>query len=199
VRPDETGRRYDRIAAWWCAREPSMTAGVEHVRRALRGCRVGGRALDVGCGGGGRLVDLLVEAGLSVHGIDVSPELVERARGRHPSGVFEVEDAVEWAPREAYAFILAWDSLFHVGLEDQAAVVRKLATALEPGGVLLMTAGGVRGRRSGAMAWQTFEYASLGANEYERLLGEAGLVGVAIERDQAPEDHIVIQARRPHA
>ncbi len=44
---------------------------------------------------------------------------------------------------QRYDFISAWDSIWHVPLERHPAVLEKLCAALNPGGILIFTSGGV--------------------------------------------------------
>jgi SAM-dependent methyltransferase/glycosyltransferase involved in cell wall biosynthesis len=110
----------------------------------------GSRILDVGCGSGW-LSEYFARLGYEVKGIDISPALVEMSRervARVPFGVdhetplrctFEVHD-IEAAPlSEKFDAVVCYDSLHH--FEDERAVVRHLASALEVGGQLFILEG----------------------------------------------------------
>src|SRR5258708_3631894 len=66
------------------------------------------RGADVGCGGGGTAMEILrrAPAGSVVHAFDVSPGLIQLARGRTPRDerniVFEVADMATATPDKAY-------------------------------------------------------------------------------------------------
>ncbi|HLM55997.1 MAG TPA: methyltransferase domain-containing protein [Pyrinomonadaceae bacterium] len=111
----------------------------------------GSRILDVGCGSGW-LSEYFARLGYEVTGLDISPALVEMARERVrlvPYGVdhetplrcaFRVHD-IERAPvGEKFDAVVCYDSLHH--FEDERAVMRHLADALPPGGVLFILEGG---------------------------------------------------------
>lgn len=191
MRPIETGKLYDQISAWWNDDESRLTAGVEFVRKALRFSAKEGRALDVGCGSGGRIITKLFDAGLSVTGIDVSEEQLKYARNRHPGLDFILADICEWQPLKQYDVVIAWDSIFHVPYSEQRGVVEKLCNALASGGVILFTAGGVDGEITGQMHGQDFYYSSLAEGEYLKIMRENGCKCVLMERDQHPEEHVV--------
>src|SRR4051812_15800246 len=53
--------------------------------------RLAGRVLELGCGAG-RVTGHLVALGGEVHGMDLAPAMVERARERHPAANFHVGD-----------------------------------------------------------------------------------------------------------
>lgn len=194
MKPTDTGRLYDRIASWWDEQEGQSTAGVRFVRAAVKLSAGKGRALDVGCGSGGRIIDALLDAGFHVTGIDVSASMLERARRRHPGSRFVAGDICEWQPDERYDLIVAWDSIFHAPHAEQRRVVAKLCDALTSGGVLLFTAGGVDGEITGRMQGHEFYYSSLAEEEYLRTIKERGCKCVLMERDQHPEDHVVFIA-----
>ena len=50
-------------------------------------------------------------------------------------------DISAWPLPRAYRFISAWDSIWHVRLEQQRPLMLKLMRGLEPGGVFLFSAG----------------------------------------------------------
>ena len=192
--PAETGRRYDALASAWDKDIRDSGYGVAYVRRAIQACVQRRRALDVGCGTGGRLVRELLDAGFTVTGIDVSAGMLAVAREWHPSAELLQQDVCTWTPPRSYDLIIAWDSTFHVPQPQQAGVVARLCSALEAGGVLLFTAGGIHGEIAGEMHGQQTYYSSLADHEYVRLVGEAGCRCVLAEQDQYPQRHLVILA-----
>jgi SAM-dependent methyltransferase len=196
VKPDEIGKRYDAIASWWDAQQPTMAAGLRYVERAIALCATRGKALDVGCGSGGRIIVALTDAGFTIMGLDVSESMLALAKARHPATSFVQADISTWQLSEKYDLIVAWDSTFHVPHTSQRTVVAKLCAALAPGGVILFTAGGIDGEITGEMSGETFYYSSLADEEYIRILKESGCTVVLLERDQYPEHHIVAIAIR---
>jgi SAM-dependent methyltransferase len=122
---------------WHRALQPTTAAALERV-----GIPVGGRGVDLGCGGGhvtrqlGRLVS---EAGLVV-GIDLDPRAVELAReDADLDGLdnveFRVADVTEFEG-EGLDFVFARLVLCH--LPNAAAVIDQAVAALRPGGLLLV-------------------------------------------------------------
>lgn len=191
MKPIETGNSYNVISSWWSEQEEQSTAGVDFVSKALGFSNNRRDALDVGCGSGGRLFAVLLDAGFQVTGIDVSEALLNYARKRHPDSDFILADICEWQPQKPYDFIIAWDSIFHAPYSEQRRVVEKLCNALAKDGVILFTAGGVDGEITGQMGGQEFYYSSLTENEYLKIMRENGCKCFLMERDQHPEDHVV--------
>jgi SAM-dependent methyltransferase len=98
-----------------------------------------GRVLDVGSGTGRPTAAALVAAGHSVLGVDVSPVMVELASRQVPGAEFRHADIRE-LPLEEGAFdgICVFFSLLQMSRAEQTALVRRLASALRPGGHLVL-------------------------------------------------------------
>lgn len=190
--PQQAGQAYDRIAPWWQRHMCDNRIGFPYLARALDLCKGRGRALDAGCGAG-RMLPALYEAGFaSVTGIDVSREMLELARESCAQAELVLGDICEFRPQEGYDFIVAWDSTFHLPLALQRAGHEGLCALLKPGGVLLLTAGGIHGEAGGVMEGIRFYHSSLAEEEYLRILHEAGCRCLLLERDQYPQEHVVI-------
>ena len=106
-----------------------------------RGILPGASILDAGCGTG-RYSRELARRGYRVHGIDLSPELLEVARQsvREPAGSvsFEVDD-IFVLPSHRYAGILCRGVLNDIIEDDQRhAVFAAFSQALVPNGVLIL-------------------------------------------------------------
>jgi SAM-dependent methyltransferase len=140
----------------------------------------------------------LLRAGFAVTGIDVSDGMLAIARRRHTGVELLHEDICAWMPPGTYDLIVAWDSTFHVPHDKQASVATRLCNALQAGGVLLFTAGGIDGEITGEMHGQHLYYSSLADHEYLRLVGDAGCRCLAVERDQYPQHHLVVMAIKPY-
>lgn len=190
---------YDRIACFWCGPDFDQNNGIAAHQRALTFLAGRGAALDMGCGSSGRIMDLLLEAGLQVEGLDISGEMLRLARQRHPQLVFHHADICEWTAPHLYDFISAWDSLWHVPLPQQHAVLMKLLSALTPGGVLIFSAGGLEKadeKQNSAMGVPMY-HATLGTPRILALTQEAGCTLRHLEFDQWPEPHLCVIVQRP--
>lgn len=124
------------------------------------------RVADLGCGTG-TLSVLLAEAGHDVHGIDLSPEMVRRARAKAADlpVSFVVGDASEPdLPPGAFDVVLSRHVLW--ALPDPADGLRRWCDLLAPAGRLLL----VEGR------W--FNGAGLAAAETEALVAGVGRTSV---------------------
>lgn len=199
--PEEIGRSYDEIAHRWRDDAHIQTNGLAPFERALRFARGRRRALDAGCGCSGRFLDRLLAAGFLCEGVDVSARMIALARERHPNVAFHHADIVRWPLPHGYDFIVAWDSIWHVRLAEQEPLLRKLCASLEPGGVLIFTAGGLDGpdERSDAAMGPPVHYSALGIPRTLALLTESGCVCRHLEFDQYPESHLYVIAQKSGA
>ena len=74
MNPKDVAKSYDSIAERWNSEDFPRQNGVEQHKRAIAFVKRRGRALDIGCGSSGRIVDLLLEHGFQVEGLDLSRE-----------------------------------------------------------------------------------------------------------------------------
>jgi SAM-dependent methyltransferase len=201
--PKDTGAGYDSLAGHWAGDAFPRDNGLAAHRRALAFLTAAAgagprRALDVGCGSSGRLIDLLQAAGLEIEGVDVSARMLELARLRHPDVTFHLADVCAWPLPHRYEFISAWDSIWHVPLPDQEPLLRKLLGALASGGVCIFTLGGLDApsEKTDSAMGPLMYYATLGIPRTLAVLAEAGCVCRHLEYDQHPEPHVYIIAQR---
>ena len=161
-------------------RNPSI--GIVTVREWCRGLARGAAVLDLGCGNGVPISQVLIEAEFSVYGVDASRKMIHAFRERFPQA------QSEWCAVEDSGFfdrtfdgIVAWGLLFLLPEATQAAVMVKVAKALNPGGLFLFTA------PLAAVRWKDsitkIESVSLGKDSYEKLLRsqEVNLLGNALD------------------
>ncbi len=198
MKPEEIARTYDALAAHWNGPDFWRENGMRQHRQALQFVGDKGRALDVGCGSSGRIIDWLIDSGFEVEGIDVSAEMVRLAEMRHPEVRFHHADICEWEPSATYNFISAWDCIWHVPLERQEPVVRKLCGALAKGGVLILTCGGLDGpeERREIMKGQPIYHATPGIPRLLEIIADSGCICRHLEYDQWPEQHVFLVAQR---
>jgi len=190
------GQQYDKIAAWWNDRHINSMYGVPQIKRALAFAPPQGRALDVGCGSGGRFIGLLEEKKFEVTGVDASAKMINLAQKNHPDSVFIHEDIRDWDSEAQFDFILAWDCLFHLPLNMQKPVLSKLCRMLSEDGIMVHSFGDDVGEHTDNWHDQEFRYSSIGITQNIELLHENGLSILHLELDQFPENHVYTISRK---
>lgn len=194
--PSELGKKYDKIAQWWRDQHINSNYGVAQLERAVGFAVDGGKALDVGCGAGGRLIQLLENNGFCVTGLDVSKEMVRLAGENHPTNTFFHQDICTWESSDRFNLIVAWDSIFHLPYDQHRPVLEKLCGLLASDGVLIYTLGNAEGEHTDQWRDDTFYYSFVGINSSLELLINNHMSVVHLELDQYPEKHAYVIAKR---
>ncbi len=183
---------YNKIADKWDAQMEGSAYGLPMVDRAVEYCLNKARALDVGCGSGGRIIDRLLAEGFELEALDISSSMLELARAKHPEVVFQQADICDWETDQVYDLIVAWDSIFHLPVKSQGPTLAKLCGLLKPKGILLYTCGDVVGEHFDNWHGEVFRYGSVGIAENLRIIEDCGCVCKHLELDQFPEKHVCV-------
>ncbi len=167
---------YEGIAPEFLARRGrsrSTGVGVNEVRKWARALPPGSAVIDLGCGPGFPVTEVLVAEGLNVFGVDAAPSFVEAFRRNLPNTpvVCEAVQDSKFFDR-TFDGVLAWGLIFLLSAEDQQRLIQRFADILAPDGRLLFTSTAEPQVWNDAMTG--LESRSLGAPEYRRLLSEAG-------------------------
>ena len=198
MNPVDQANNYDKIADHWDGSKFNRGNGIGQHKRALQFSKQSGKSIDIGCGSSGRIIALMLEHGLEVEGLDYSTEMLKHAKTRHPEVVFHHADICEWNFVEQYDFISAWDSIWHVPLEKQELVLRKLCGALADDGVIIFTSGAVdeAGDGSNPFLGQDLYHAALGIPTLLKVLNDCGCICRHLENDDWPNSHLYIIAQK---
>jgi cyclopropane fatty-acyl-phospholipid synthase-like methyltransferase len=130
----------------------------------------GGTVLDVGCGMGEPIARYLIERGVRVIGIDSSPSMIALCSARFPEGEWLVGDMRQLNLGRQFDGIVAWDSFFHLGADEQRAMFPRFAAHAKTGAPLMFTSGTSAGEAIGTFGGEPLYHASLDSAEYEQLL-----------------------------
>jgi phosphoethanolamine N-methyltransferase len=155
---------------------------------ARLGLKPGMRVLDVGCGLGGSAFLMAREHGVSVHGIDVSANMLAsarerlRAEGLTSQVTLEQADVLALPATTRYDVIYSRDVFLHI--HDKPRLMAQLRGLLLPGGLLFFTDYG-RGAGKPSAEFTAYiaqrQYDLRTVFEYRALLEQAGFVQVVAE------------------
>jgi SAM-dependent methyltransferase len=168
-------------------RTQSIAIGVKEVRMWAKTLPQGSSVIDLGCGPGFPITAVLVEEGLQVFGVDAAPSFVAAFQRNLPGTPIVCESVLV-----SRLFDRTFDAVLSIGLmfllkaEEQHRLILRFADTLVPGGRLLFTSPAKPAVWKDAMTG--LESISLGAEEYKKLLGAAG-ISVAKEYQDVGENH----------
>ncbi|MBB5866901.1 SAM-dependent methyltransferase [Allocatelliglobosispora scoriae] len=140
----DTRTSYDTVAASYADQVREVLTGEPYLLGVLAlfadlvRAAGDGPVADVGCGPG-HVTAHLHGLGLDTFGIDLSPAMIEVARGDHPRLRFEVGSMTELELADAsVAGLLAFWSLIHIPEAEVPVVFRHFRRVLRPGSPLLV-------------------------------------------------------------
>lgn len=132
---------YDKIASVYLANRDRLKSG-RHVQHLLKYLPKNSTILDLGCGAGTSVDDILLKAGHSIIGLDISSEQIKLARKQCPGGEYMVRDILDLKTGEySVQAIVSIYAVFHLPRERQPAWLKTIASYLPKGGMLLTTMG----------------------------------------------------------
>lgn len=192
-------REYDAIAEWYASDRRAPT-GVPEVTAFASSLQPGSRVLDIGCGNGRPLTDVLVSAGHRVVGLDSSREMLMRFHGNLPEtpivrGV--IQDCA--FQDEVFDGAIAWGVIFHLRRADQTRALASVSRILRADAPFLFTSGDVSGDDSGitgTMNGVTFRYYSFSADEYRIALDDHGLTLQGVHKDEGQSTYYLARKAR---
>jgi SAM-dependent methyltransferase len=162
---------------------------LSHVRPA-------GVVLDIGCGMAEPIARYILESGFRVVGVDSSPSLIEMCCARFPDSEWIVADMRQLNLERRFDGLLAWNSFFHLRMDDQRPMFERFAAHALPGAPLMFTSGPAHGEAIGSFQGEPLYHGSLDPADYERLLRETGFSVLAyVPKDPRCGEHTVWLAR----
>jgi SAM-dependent methyltransferase len=100
----------------------------------------GAPVIEVGSGPG-HVAAFLAEAGADATGLDLTPEMVDQARRRHPGVSYQVGDLrrlMRPSTHDGWGAVLAWYSLIHFAASELPAAIASLTRPLRTNGWLVL-------------------------------------------------------------
>lgn len=184
---------YDRMAKAYLASRDRLKSA-KYVQQLIKLIPKKSLILDLGCGAGIPVDDILLKAGHSVIGIDISSEQIELARKNCRGGDFVVGDINELKEREYQVqAVVSFYTLFHMPRDQHLKMLKIMASFLPTGGILLITMGDREFEGSHILYGETLWSSQFGTAKNRQLVEAAGFKIISEEIDRSGgERHQVI-------
>lgn len=156
------------------------------------------QVLDVGCGVGVPIDDLIIKAGHSVRGIDLSPKMVSLAKKLVKAGEYSVGDMQDLR-REEYQVdgVVCMYALFHVPRREHGRLIKTFVSFLPTGGWILLSLGD-RAYEGAHTMYGVMSYSSQWGSVSNRSMVEKAGLRIEIEEmaQSGGERHQIILAQK---
>ena len=184
----DVGRFYEMQALRYLDDRDRSRVGVELIEHWARSLPFGTPIVEIACGGGYPITQVLVDSGLAVWAIDTSPTLLRQFRLRFPTIPTQCASALD-----STYFGRTFEAVISIGLlsflheDEQLALLDRVSEILEPGGRFLFTApiemGTWRDVSTGLECW------SLGRIGYTRALERLGFRMIRTHVDEGENNY----------
>jgi SAM-dependent methyltransferase len=184
----DVGRFYEMQALRYLDDRDRSRVGVELIERWARSLSFGTPIVEIACGGGYPITQVLVDSGLAVWAIDTSPTLLRQFRLRFPTIPTQCASALD-----STYFGRTFEAVISIGLlsflheDEQLALLDRVSEILEPGGRFLFTApiemGTWRDVTTGLECW------SLGRIGYTHALERLGFRMIRTHVDEGENNY----------
>ncbi|NKB33520.1 MAG: methyltransferase domain-containing protein [Pseudomonadales bacterium] len=164
---------YDAIAEQY-AKYRTIEVGMEPTLRWLNGLSPKGTILDLGCGSGKPLAQLLEEKNFKVTGVDSSPRMIEFCNSNLNNAELICTPVQEYSfPDSHFDGVLSWGLMFLLSESDQIDLLFNVAKMLKSQGSFLFTSPPMHCVWEDILSKQAS--ISLGREDYINYLAEVGL------------------------
>jgi cyclopropane fatty-acyl-phospholipid synthase-like methyltransferase len=184
----DAGRFYEIQALKYLDVRDRSRVGAEIVERWARSLPFGTPVVEIACGGGYPITQILVDSGLAIWAIDTSPTLLRQFRLRFPMIPTQCASALD-----SNYFGRTFEAVISIGLvsylreDEQLAFIHRVSEILEPQGRFLFTAPVETG------TWQDvttgLECWSLGRIAYTRALQHVGFRMIRTHVDEGEHNY----------
>ena len=188
---------YNKIALDYFKNRDRLRSG-KYVNAFLKLLPKKSVVLDLGCGAGVPVDDILIKAGHEVIGIDVSKTQIDLARKKCPKGQYVVGDIANLEMNEYdVTGIVSFYTIFHLPRAEHRRLLIKLASYLPKGGLLLVTMGDREFEGEHQLHGATMWSSQYGTKTNRSLIEKAGFKVILDEIDNSGgERHQVILSQK---
>lgn len=189
MQSDLVKRGYDQVAQQYLDGRDCLKSG-KYIQQLLKNLPKKSTVLDLGCGAGVPVDDILLKAGHEVIGLDISQAQIKLARRQCPGGQYGVRDIEDLAIGEYQVqAVISFYAIFHVPRARQAMMFKTIASFLPRGGLLLVTMGDreFEGEHSlhGVPMWSS----QYGTVKNRQMIEAAGFEVLVDEIDKSGGEH----------
>ncbi|RYN87517.1 hypothetical protein AA0120_g7227 [Alternaria tenuissima] len=130
---------YDHIAQWYLEWvESDMSPRQRYTKRFLDRLPASPSVLELGCGPGVPVLNMLVDRGAQVTANDISAKQIEMAKARCPNVKFVAGNmATLTFEAESFHGVLSFYTLFHLPRAQLEDLLAKIYTWIKPGGLFV--------------------------------------------------------------
>ncbi len=188
---------YDRMANKYLSERDKLKTS-KYLQQLMKYLPKNARILDLGCGAGVPVDDILIKAGYEVLGLDISKEQIKLAKKNCPRGDYAVADIAELKTNEyQMGAVVCFYTLFHLPRTEHKKMLTVMQSYLQKNGMLLVTMGDreFEGRHllHGEEMWSS----QYGTARNHQIICEAGFEILMDEIDRSGgERHQIILARK---
>ena len=170
----------------------------KYIRALLKRLKPNSMILDLGCGVGEPIDNVLVAEGHSVLGIDISEEMINEARKRVVGASYQIGGIEELKSNEHEVdAVVCMYALFHISRSLHLSTLKKYASYLKKGGLLLITMGDRPFEGYADYLGKNMWWSQWGPRENLELVEKAGFEIFLDELARSGgESHQVIMAKR---
>lgn len=164
---------YDKIFDWYVSAR-SQDAGVEVIKKFTQNLQHGSKILELGCGYGFPITNMLHQHGFNLYGIDSSIKMVKRFKEELPGVPVQcsnLSNSTFFNTR--FDAVIAYGLISHLPHDQQIKVIEKVSKHLQSDGVFLFNSGDEDGEKMtlpGYNRGERFMTYSMSCSNYERTL-----------------------------
>ena len=170
---------YDKIFDWYVSAR-NQKAGVEVIKAFVKNLQPGAKILDIGCGYGFPITDLLHRLGFKLYGIDSSMKMVSKFRKDLPDVPVQCSNVLDSDFFNIlFDAVIAYGFIFHLPQKQQTMVIEKVSEHLQSDGYFLFGSGDEDGKimtPPGANGGQRFMMYSMSCSNYKKKLKENSMI-----------------------
>jgi len=184
---------YDHIAQWYLEWVKSDKSPRErYVKKVLERLPPSPCILELGCGPGIPVLDMLLEYRARVTANDISAKQIEMAKARFPRVKFIAGNMTTLTfEAESFHGVLSFYTLFHLPRSQLKDMLVKIYSWLKPGGLFALNLAGVdEDEIYGEMMGYGMFWSSYGMHENRKTLEQVGFELLEVEKVKAGDGNL---------